>query len=398
MGLILFLIIFIWILAFAPSAIYALTVIWCIALCLFCILSLIHCAIYFYFYSQHGSKQQEKSWNHPVSRLIVLNFANCLFFIFLTASSIHFAADPLEHMTCSYMFAYYVLCILFLLFLIIFYTQWLFANADPNDIESKMGAMIDDKSVPLSPEDGDAETTQTVEMQKKRPSFLSAPFTKIIRRHSNNGNAAKPMAQLDMFSSSAPPQSPDSMQKPLNETSPSKSTKNMIDTVFDQVLVDGTTTSIAENDESEVELSLENNNTFIMIDYDDQESERLDREFQEREKQREKELEEAEAKRLAALKKQKEKEHNEQLENERLRQLDAIYKEKERAKQQRLKEIEAEKEKQRKLAAEEERLRQLKEAEAEKERLREIKLKRRDCDRLKLKKKGEITKSRRRKI
>merc|ERR1712228_1097438 len=297
---------------------------------------------------------------------------NCLFFIFLTASSIHFAADPLEHMTCSYMFAYYVLCILFLLFLIIFYTQWLFANADPNDIESKMGAMIDDKSVPLSPEDGDAETTQTVEMQKKRPSFLSAPFTKIIRRHSNNGNAAKPMAQLDMFSSSAPPQSPDSMQKPLNETSPSKSTKNMIDTVFDQVLVDGTTTSIAENDESEVELSLENNNTFIMIDYDDQESERLDREFQEREKQREKELEEAEAKRLAALKKQKEKEHNEQLENERLRQLDAIYKEKERAKQQRLKEIEAEKEKQRKLAAEEERLRQLKEAEAEKERLREI--------------------------
>ena len=124
----------------------------------------------------------------------------------------------------------------------IFYSQWLFQNADPSEIEKKMGDMIDDKSVPLSPDDaGDGEVGTTIEMEEpkkemKRPSFLSAPFAKIARRHSSDARMKEtPMAQLDMFSNSAPPQSPDSLQEPLNEISPSKSTKDMIDTVFDQV-------------------------------------------------------------------------------------------------------------------------------------------------------------------
>merc|ERR1712204_62066 len=110
---------------------------------------------------------------------------------------IHFAADPIAHMNCGYMLAYYLIALIFLLFLIIFYTQWLFENAKPeknNDAKT----MIDDKSIPLqqdSVEDDEGAKETSIEMnetfvqtKKKRISFLNRPLQNIVRRHSSNGN------------------------------------------------------------------------------------------------------------------------------------------------------------------------------------------------------------------
>merc|ERR1712176_296239 len=130
----------------------------------------------------------------------------------------------------------------------------------------------------------------------------------------------------DMFSTSAPPTTSSPERKALTTVpSPSRSTKAMIDTVFNQVLSDGVSVDAG------APIKLEDNNTFIMVDseYD-------------AEKEEEEENKKLEA--LYAKEKAAEEAEKARLEKERLRQLESIYAEKKRAKQQRLREIEAEKE------------------------------------------------------
>merc|ERR1712129_680491 len=136
------------------------------------------------------------------------------------------------------------------------------------------------------------------------------PLQNIVRRHSSNGNGQSSLAQMDMFSTSAPPATSSPERKALTTVpSPSRSTKAMIDTVFNQVLSDGVSVDAG------APIKLEDNNTFIMVDseYDAEKEEeeenkklealyaeeqaekaRLEKEFEERERQRQAAAEEAE--------------------------------------------------------------------------------------------------------
>eukprot|EP01083_Nonionella_stella_P282294 960627_1 len=197
-------------------------------------------------------------------------------FIFLCISSIYFANNPSQNQTLIYMIIYYIIAIIFLIFLLIMYRDYLYKTYSKNEIIAK-NMNENDLGTALTPPEQDIEMNGTV--------FNTSRF--------NNNNKG--------FVPPAPPQSAPPTQTSQNYVATMKNNKSQPSMIIaSQRKLDGlndNTDSISANSNEKMIGKHNTQHTMdgslIVLDYDindldDMENERLEEEEIERQKLEEK--------------------------------------------------------------------------------------------------------------
>jgi len=121
---------------------------------------------------------------HGVDRLLTINGLVACYFMFLLATSIHFAADPEHNQTVSYMIVHYVVDIIMLLFLLLLYRDYLHVQATKDEKATPLNAQVQLAEVPPankeltmeSSERGEPVAIMHIEVEAPRMSIAhSAP-------------------------------------------------------------------------------------------------------------------------------------------------------------------------------------------------------------------------------